>query len=345
MNSSQLLPLDDSIISPFPFFDGSKPRTYKIFHDGSHYVGTLVDREKWVKKCRKKRKKGVRIVGKYSKVFSALWGESVHSGIRIGKKHIQEFVDRIKPRYAEAFPDEEDDLDEYLGQKVEGAMHNFYARKKRFKRKGYLNEWNYFITFTYDGKKQLANGKIQTEVEFRERLRKCLSNLHTRYGWKYMGVFERAPETRRLHFHALAYVHDGKMIGKIEEMRSYSRADHEWKTRQENDFFAKRFGVNDMQVVDGEGDSKQRSINYILKYIGKDNERIVYSRGIPTECYKILTGTDIASEYLDFCSHFVLYDDVVSWHDDVLLENRSETEIIPLTFNEIARSGIQLAFS
>lgn len=345
MNIANLLPIGSSELAPAFFYYKNQPQIYKIYNDGSHYVGTLVDRERWVKKCKKKRKKRYAVVSKRSKLFRALFEESVHSGLRIGKKHIQQFVERIKPRYAEAFPDDEDDLDEYLGEKTEGAMHNFYARVKRFKRKAYINEWNYFVTFTYDGEKELRGGKLQTEDEFRTRLKRCLANLHTRNGWKCMGVFERGEEKERLHYHALAYIPDGEMVGKIEEKRSYSTSSHKWETRQENDFFAERFGVNDMQVLEGTSESLTKSVNYILKYLGKDNERIIYSRGIPTECYKILQETDIASEYLDFCSHFVLYDDVISWKDDVLCEREEEVEKkIPLTIYNIEPSGMQLAF-
>ena len=62
-----------------------------------------------------------------------------------------------------------------------------------------MNRWNYFVTFTYDPKKHTAES-------FNKKLRKCLSNLHTRRGWKYMGVFEEGFENGTLHFQALLYV-------------------------------------------------------------------------------------------------------------------------------------------
>ena len=37
-----------------------------------------------------------------------------------------------------------------------------------------------------------------------------------------MGVFENAPETERLHFHALMYIPDGEMIGNIYEKKDYN---------------------------------------------------------------------------------------------------------------------------
>ena len=60
------------------------------------------------------------------------------------------------------------------------------------------------------------------------------------------------------------------------------------------------------------------SVDYILKYIGKTNERIVYSRGIPTEICLKLTAKDIITELTDdYVQKFILFDDVVNWERDI----------------------------
>lgn len=166
-------------------------------------------------------------------------------------------------------------------------------------------------TFTYDDKKQ-------SEDTFRAKLRKCLSNLHTRRGWRYMGVFEYAPETGRLHFHGLLYVPNGEMLGKICEKTDYSTKQHKLQTTHENDFFAETFGRNDFcEVTEMELKAGQR-INYILKYLEKTGERIVYSRGIPSEVYAKLGSDDIITEFSDFVTKYVLFDNVIDWERDVL---------------------------
>ena len=150
-------------------------------------------------------------------------------------------------------------------------------------------------------------------------MRRCLSNLHTRRGWRYMGVFERAPETGRLHFHGLLYVPAGEMLGKCEEKTDYSTAQGQMQTRNENSFFAQWYGRNDFEEITQSQLEAGDSVDYILKYIGKTNERIVYSRGIPTEICMKLSANDIITEMTnDFVLKYVVFDDVVNWERDIL---------------------------
>lgn len=66
---------------------------------------------------------------------------------------------------------------------------NLLIRKIRFVRKAYLNRFNYFATFTYDSAKH-------TEHTFKKGLSSALAKLHSRKGWKYMGVWERSKMDR-----------------------------------------------------------------------------------------------------------------------------------------------------
>ena len=203
------------------------------------------------------------------------------------------------------------DLDSLISEKLDKKQRNFFAREKRLRRKGALNRWNYFITITYDDKKH-------DETSFRKKLRKCLSNLHTRRGWKYMGVFEEAPETGRLHFHALLYVPEGQLIGNIQELKDYSTRQGKVQTTHSNDFFADNFGRNDFEDIDMVQLRYGRALEYLLKYIEKSGERIVYSRGIPTQICKKIKVVDIVGRMKDFVEKFVLFDDVIDWEKDVL---------------------------
>ena len=198
-----------------------------------------------------------------------------------------------------------------MTDKIEKKQRNVFARKKRFRRKGNLNRWTYFVTITYDDNKQ-------SEETFRKKLRKCLSNLHTRRGWRYMGVFEEAPETGRLHFHGLIYVPDGQMIGQIAEKQDYSKRLGKIQTTHENDFFFNAFGKNDFEELDMNELKHGQTLNYILKYIEKTGERIVYSRGIPTQVCKELPQTEIVCKMQEFMTKFVLFDDTIDYERDVL---------------------------
>ena len=55
-----------------------------------------------------------------------------------------------------------------------------------------------------------------------------------------------------------------------------------------------------------------------MKYIGKTDERIVYSRGIRTEIQKWLTEDDIITEYYDYGTKYILFDKVIDYVKDVL---------------------------
>lgn len=204
-----------------------------------------------------------------------------------------------------------ENLDGYISDKIEKKKRNAYGRKKRFRRKGYLNQWTHFVTFTYDDEKQ-------TEESFRKKLRKCLSNLHTRRGWRYMGVFEPAPETGRLHFHGIFYIPDGEMVGNIVEKQDYSTKQGKMQIRHENDFFLKSFGRNDFEGISMKELKHGQILEYILKYIEKTGERIVYSRGVPMQVCKELPETEIVGRLRDFIVKFVLFDDTIDFQKDVL---------------------------
>ena len=334
--------------------DDGKPKTYKIYNDGHHLIATscwrangqsprpmparrrrtdeLTKDQKEVvfnrilrdiKKENKRRKNPPRAeridissnVGKRGArsaldiLFDDLFMQAYNKGLRDRKleKHMSDYIhDGLLTLFTE---DEIADVD--IPERVKRKMNNLHHRKKRFRRKAYLNKWNFFVTFTY-------NDKFHDEESFRRKLRRCLSNLHTRRNWRYMGVFERAPETGRLHFHGLLYVPDGEMLGKLEEKTDYSTAQGKMQTRHENTFFEQWYGRNDFEEITPSQLEYGDSVDYILKYIGKTNERIVYSRGIPTEICMTVSARDIITELTDdFVEKYILFDDVVNWERDI----------------------------
>ena len=303
---------------PFPFFDESQPPAetpyYKIYNDGGHYIATRCVRSQKKPPEHKHKREDIDIL------FDSLYSAAMQDGLKG-----DEMAAYIKAGILLLFSDYPA-LDKYIAEKIERKLHNLYARKKRFRRKANLNRWNYFVTFTYADDKQ-------DEYSFRCKLRKCLSNLHTRRGWRYMGVFERAPETGRLHFHGLLYIPDGEMIGTITEKTDYSTAQGKMQTTHENDFFQKTFGRNDFEELNEMELKHGQTLNYLLKYIGKTGERIVYSRGIPTEIYRKLNGDEIITEMQDFCTKYILFDDVISWERDIMHFKYKQVSMIDLICN------------
>lgn len=284
-----------------PFDIDTLEGIYKIYSDGSHFIGQRV--LQGVSLGNKRR-----TVDDVDVLFNGLFYEAFYNqGLR-DKKNDKALTDYLRAGILAVYPDQED-VDALIAEGIERKLNNLYNRKKRFRRKAYLNRWNYFVTFTYDEDKH-------TDEDFKAKLRKTLSNFHSRRGWRYMGVWERGEESGHLHFHALLYIPDGEMPGKLEEVDEYSTKRHRMVKRLENTFFRRRYGINDFQPLNAVAVRYGRSIDYLLKYIGKTGERIVYSRGIPTEICKHLTGDDIITEMIDFYGKYVLFDDVIEYDDD-----------------------------
>ena len=62
----------------------------------------------------------------------------------------------------------------YVERKLMDKYRALVERRKRFMRKAYLNNFDYFVTFTY------ANEK-HTEDTFKKKLRNCLNHYANRY--------------------------------------------------------------------------------------------------------------------------------------------------------------------
>lgn len=279
-------------------------KLYKVYKDGNHYVGTLCT----TNFCKKHYNKTVSEEQKY---FDIHYKFALKQGMKATKLH-----SFMTEKMQSAYPKLKDDK-EFINKNIKRNWHNYYSRLKRFKRKADLNLWNKFVTITYDDKKM-------NEQTFRKKLRKCLSNLHTRRKWQYMGVFEHGEDNNRLHFHALMYIPDGKMVGDIIEKKDYSTKQKCIQTTHSNTFFAEIFGRNDFEELNQNEITNGKAIQYITKYIHKSGEKIVYSRGIRSEFYKEIADEDIVTEMLDFCPKYIFFDDSINLIDDVYKFKREQ---------------------
>ena len=287
--------------SGLPFVEPSKFKPYyRIYNDGGHYVASLC-----AKKNRDSHRRSKTELTELDLLFDCFYFEATKQGLK-DKKLFNYIKAGLELQCSNI-----ENLDKHIEEKIEQKLHNLYLRKKRFRRKAYFNNWNYFVTFTYDD-------ELCTETTFRQKLRRCLSNLHTRHNWRYMGVFERAPDTGRLHFHGIFYIPEGEMVGKIVKQIDYSVVEQKLKVCFNNTFFSKRFGRADFRDLRQNLLKNGEAIGYILKYIHKDNGRIIYSRGVASELCKQLPDTELVSEFMDFVAKYVLYDDVIDWERDVM---------------------------
>ncbi len=301
----------------FPWFEEYRQHNFscKVYHDGSNYVAVPVSK---VERKNNQSYKPIRYNIDY--LFDELYLKAMRENVR--KEHLSEF---IKKGILEVYP-EDFGVEAFVEKSIERKKRNLFQRKKRCRRKAFLNEWNYFVTFTYDSEKH-------TEESFRQKLRKCLSNLHTRRGWKYFGVPEYSPEEKRLHFHLVMYIPDVQLVGNIYERRDYSTKTHKMQISHPNDYFEKRFGRCDFTAISTKDLKRGTALNYILKYLEKSGESIIYSRGIPTDFMKEVSDEDIVCEMIDFVAKFVLFDDCIDYEVDVLKKRKASDIVlnVPLT--------------
>lgn len=283
-----------------PFEETNNKKWYKVYKDGNHFVGTYINN--FSKK--KKYSKDV-VITKEQRLFDELYVDAMKQGIKQYKlfSHLKNVMLDNMPEIA--------DIDKFLTDNIKRKRHNFFVRLKRFKRKANLNLWNKFVTITYDDKKMDAE-------TFRKKLRKCLSNLHSRRKWRYMGVFENGEIGERLHFHALMYIPEDQMIGEILEQKDYSTKDHKMQITHANTFFTETFGRNDFEDLSQNEIRYGNTLEYLTKYLQKTNEKIVYSRGVPSEICKEIDDFDIATEMFDFGLKYVFFDDVIDFERDIM---------------------------
>lgn len=101
---------------------------------------------------------------------------------------------------------DETETELFVDLNLQRKQKNLISRRIRMTRKANLQEFNYFVTLTY-------NDAIHTEDSFRKKLRTTLAHFCDRKDWRYMGVWERSPEKKRLHFHGIFYIPEGTLSG------------------------------------------------------------------------------------------------------------------------------------
>ncbi len=195
----------------------------------------------------------------------------------------------------------------YVSLNLERKYRNLVTRRIRLIRKVNLQTFNYFVTLTY-------NDAIHTEESFKKKLRTMLAHLCNRKGWKYVGVWERSPQKQRLHFHGIFYIPDVTVLGKMTDVESYSFSERKRQITKQSEYFNFHFGRNDFRPIENKTHIGE-AVAYILKYIEKSGEKIVYSRGLPQYFISDIMDDDIAGPIGLEDKKLLLFDDFVCWDE------------------------------
>lgn len=232
------------------------PKT-KVYFDGSHYIGIPHTTQSWKKRIHKSTPNETELQVK----------EKLNQSTNETKKEKTERItNEINTKVNDIKKSQE-----IVNKVIEKENRNKIVRLTRLYRKANLQQWNYFCTFTYNSTKL-------TEEEFRKKFLNCLRHLATRKGWKYIGVFERSPVNQRLHFHGIFVIPERL---DLIETKDYSTKSHQIQITHQNTFFLERFGRNDFKPIENNIGINE-AIIYMLKYIRKTGEKVIYSKHLQT---------------------------------------------------------------
>lgn len=257
----------------------------KVYSDGGHYIAIPKENFQSEQRRRKTPKpKQLEIKKDDSpptpkEKFETAYAESKKLPKRERKAYIAEQMKNALPT--------EEETAAFIEQNTERMNNNAIRRKVRLWRKVNLQCWDYFVTFTYDN-------ALHDEKSFEKKLRNTLKHAVSRNGWKYIGVFERSPEKERLHFHGIFYI--PQMIGELIETKDYSTKQHKMQTTFQNTHFLKEFGRNDFEPL-GRKEEVTQSVRYLLKYIEKSGEKLIYGGKLPTTFDSDILDEDVICGY------------------------------------------------
>ena len=244
--------------------------------------------------------------------FNKLYDDFINLPKNIRKTQI---IDHMLPYFKT-----QTNCENFVAENFERKKRNLICRRIRMSRKAYLARFNYFVTFTYDN-------KLHTEETFKKKLIHTLANFACRRNWKYMGVWERAPETKRLHFHGLFNIPAGEMVGELFEKKDYSFENHNMTITYQNTYFNKRFGRSDFKIINEVENKLTNALTYLMKYIEKTKERIVYSKKLYQYFISDIIENDIVSTIGQEDKKLLLFDDF-NCIDEGVLMGKVSTEVI-----------------
>lgn len=305
-------------------------RNCKVYSDGSHFIAIP-----HTTRPKRKAKSLENISGgntenveeniaktKQSQSPKDLFEEAYKESAKLPKKQRKKFIQNQLEPYFENPQSAQD----FVDVNIERKRTNSISRKVRLMRKVNLQDWNYFCTFTYDS-------ALHTEETFRKKLSNCFKHLSSRKGWKYIGVWERSPTKQRLHFHGIFYIPENSMIGTLEKVRDFSTKNRKMQFSYINSHFKSLFGRNDFKPLCTKQDA-YLSVGYIVKYLEKSGEKLVYSRGLPTYFKSDIMDDDVACRIGVEDKKLLLFDNFTCVADGEIIG-----EVSPQTISQMPKAN------
>ena len=155
-------------------------------------------------------------------------------------------------------------------------------RRLTFCKHRYLEEFNYYATFTYDENKL-------SEKRFKRKLLRKLKRFSKHKGWKYLGVWERTKESQRLYFYGLVYIPDKKLVGKFIKVNDFNFKAHKPKEVIQNTYFNRKFGRCTFEEINAQ--YLPKTMVRMVKHLMNAKDSPISSKNIPSSTLNDLSYT------------------------------------------------------
>lgn len=117
-----------------------------------------------------------------------------------------------------------------------------------------------------------------------------------------------------LHFHGIFYISEGTMPGQMMDVNDFNFKSKKRKITHQNTYFNEHFGRSDFEKIENDHDL-QYAMNYLIKYIEKSGERIVYYGDLPQYFVSDVMEDDIICPYGEDGRKFILADSFGCWDE------------------------------
>lgn len=287
-------------------------RQSKIYNDGSHYIAIPQENFPRGKGCKKQRKaiptpEQINLKEKFESVYA--------ESKKLPYKQRDAFINK---QLSETILDETE-RKEFITENKDRKKRNLSKRYSLLWRKVRLQQWNWFVTLTFDSAKHTAES-------FKTKLKDTLKKLVMRKGWKYIGVWEHGSNTERLHFHGIFVIPDGQMIGEIEQVSDYSTKRKRRRTKLQNTYFYKRFGLNEFEEISPR--DVDHSAKYLIKYLDKDCNRLCQGGDVKPYFLSDVMDEDIVMPFGAEGKKAILADDFTCIDEDGVIRGKVSPEVI-----------------
>ncbi len=91
------------------------------------------------------------------------------------------------------------------------------------------------------------------------------------------------------------------------------------RTTIQSEYFTKRFGRSDFELIDENERLLGNALAYLMKYIEKTGEKIVYSKGLPQYFISDIMDDDVVCSIGQEDKKLLLFDNFECWDEGVFM--------------------------